>query len=93
MPIMPGSDDHAVYVQVTETLAATMSLVRDGHRTASIARRRNVSRSTVRTQIAHLEAITGCRSIDELADWWREHDQRWLANIAARTGVSLPSHE
>jgi DNA-binding NarL/FixJ family response regulator len=93
MPRMPGHEPHPAYDEITQTLALTLSYIRDGYRIAAIANQRGVAPSTIRTQVAKLEEMTDCHSIDELAEWWREHDHRWLAHFALGAGVPLPVEE
>ena len=86
---MPLEHNENEYAQITLALAQVLSMVRDGLRITAIARRRGVATTTVRTQIGHLEALTGCTSLDELADWWRQHDERLLHWVATFSGVTL----
>jgi hypothetical protein len=42
--------------------------------------------STVRTQVAFLEKLTGCGDMAELGEWWRQNRPRWIAWLRRISG-------
>jgi DNA-binding CsgD family transcriptional regulator len=62
-----------------------------GHFTQpQIARRRGVSRNTVRKQVSALEEKIGVHSMGEAARFWQDNGGAWLRSVAARVRVELP---
>lgn len=48
----------------------------------------NMTISGLRSHVRDLKDITGCESIDGLAEWWQRNGWRWLAQAARAGGMN-----
>jgi DNA-binding NarL/FixJ family response regulator len=60
--------------------------VASGKHSAQIASGMGIKVSTVRTQVAFLEKLTGCGDMAELGEWWRQNRPRWIAWLRRISG-------
>jgi DNA-binding NarL/FixJ family response regulator len=82
---MPIARDE-IWVHITSRRAELLAGVAAGKQAAQIASGMGIKVSTVRTQVAFLERLSGCGDMAELEEWWRQNRPRWIAWLRRISG-------